>query len=112
MNLYEKALQSLKAAGLDATRPGEKVGRCSAPYVVAYDGGTQPISRATGYRVIGVMGLVPLGRRVELDPLLRTAGTALAELGMRPRGSPAGEAIDDAFRAHTQSIEYVAPCAL
>ena len=112
MALYDKALNARRTAGLDAYKPGEKVGKCTAPYVVAYDGGAIPQSRATGYRVIGVSAFVPLGQRPELDGLLRTAADALAGMGMRPRGSPGTEQVDDAFKAHVQTIEYTAPCAL
>lgn len=112
MTLYEKALAAVAAAGLDAAKPGEKIGPCKSPYVVVYNGGVIQASRVTGYRVIGAVAFVPLGRRTELDEMLQSAAAALAGIGMRPRGSPSAEGIDEAFKAHTLSTEYIAPCAL
>jgi len=112
MNLIDKAEAALKAAGLDVARPGQRTGLCKAPYAIVYDGGMEPVNRVAARRVVGVMLLVPLDRRDQLDPLVRTAQTALTALKLKPRGTPQGEALDEAFRARTQTIEYTALCAL
>lgn len=112
MALCDKAISAIKAAGLPVYRPGEKVGTCKESYIVVYDGGEIPITRVNGYRIVGVAAFAPIGRREEIEPMLKAADTALAGLRLRPRGSPAAEGIDDKYKAHTQSIEYMALCAL
>lgn len=112
MTLFDRAYSALAGAGLPVYHAAEKTGQCRAAYLVVYDGGMIPASRATGYRVIGVAAFAPIGKRDEIEPMLRAADAALKPLKLRPRGSPGAEGIDDAFRAHTQSTEYMAPCAL
>lgn len=110
--LYDRALAAVKAVIPETCKPGDKIGQCKAAYVVVYDGGMIPVSRATGYRVIGVSALVPKARHDELGPLLKTASAALATMGLKPRGSPGAEGVDPDYGACVQNIEYIAPCAL
>lgn len=112
MTLYDRAKQALENAGLTVERYGERVGKVTAPFVAIYDGGLISASRATGYQIIGVAAYAPIGHRDAIGPMLRDASAALAGIRMRPRGSPGAEGVDDNFKAHLQTIEYIAPCAL
>jgi hypothetical protein len=108
----ERARRALVDCGLAVKAPAEAIGPCKAPYLVVYDGGVAPSGRKVGLHIIGVAAFVPLERRAELEQLIQSAQAAMAKLDFIPRGSPAGEAIDEGFRAHTMSIEYAALRAL
>jgi hypothetical protein len=112
VTLYDRAKTALVGAGLTVERYGEHVGQAYTSYVAIYDGGVIPKSRATGYRIIGVAAYAPRGKREEIEPMLVAAGAALKAIKMTSRGSPSAEGFDDAFKAHFQTIEYVAPCAM
>jgi hypothetical protein len=112
VSLYDRAKEALEVAGLTVKRYGEHVGKATVSYIAIYDGGIIPKSRATGYRIIGVAAYAPLGKREEIEPMLTTADAAIRGIKMRSRGSPSAEGFDDAFKAHFQTIEYVAPCAM
>ena len=112
MTLYDRAKTALEAAGLTVARYGERTGKVTASFVAIYDGGSMPKNKVAGYKVIGVAAYAPHGKREEIDPLLKTASAALMGIQMKPRGSPGAEGFDDAFKAHVQTIEYIAPCAL
>jgi hypothetical protein len=112
VTLFDRAYNALAGAGLPVYRGAEKIGPCKSTYLVVYDGGMIPASKATGYRVIGVAAFAPIGKREEIEAALRAADVALAPLKMRPRGSRSAEGIDKEYKAPTQSTEYMAPCAL
>jgi len=108
----ERARQRLLSAGFTVCRPGEALGPCKAGYLVVYDGGQAPRTRAAFEQAVGVLACQPLGRQALLAPMLRQAQAVLIEAGLKPRGAPGPEAIDEGFRAHTQSMEFTALCAL
>jgi len=112
MSPLERARQALTSAGFAVYRPGEAVGPCKQGYLVVYDVGLTLKTRSTSERSVGVVACQPLGRQAELNPMLREVARQLAALGLKPRGSMGPEAIDEAFRAHTQSIEFTALCSL
>jgi len=112
MSPLERAFQALAGASIPAYRPGEAVGPCRRTYLVVFDGGLAPRTRATAERLVGVSAYVPLGRQAELEPALHEAALRLAAVGLKPRGSAGPEAIDEGFKAHTQSMEFAALCAL
>jgi hypothetical protein len=112
MNPVERARQALAGAGIPVYRPGEAVGPCRQAYLVVFDGGLAPRTRATAERIVGVIAFVPLGRQAELEPLIREAAQKLAGIGLKPRGSAGPEAIDEGFKAHAQTMEFGALCAL
>ena len=112
MSPVDRARQALTGAGFQVYRPAEAIGPCTQPYLLVYDAGLTPVNRALGSRAVGVAAYVPLGRQAQLAPTLCAAQNALAAAGLRPRGSLQGEGVDETFRAHTQSIELTALCAL
>lgn len=111
MSPFERALQALAGAGIPVYRPGEAVGPCRQAYLVVFDGGVAPRTRATAERLVGVSAFVPLGRQAELEPLIREVARRLTEIGLKPRGSAGPEAIDESFKAHAQTMEFAALCA-
>jgi hypothetical protein len=112
MSPLERAIQALEGAEFPVYRPGEAVGPCKKAYLVVYDGGLSPRTRATAERLVGVGAYVPLGRQAELEQVLRKAARRLTAAGLKPRGAAGPEAIDEGFKAHTQTMEFAALCAL
>ena len=110
MNPLERAREALSGAGIPAYRPGEAVGPCRQAYLVVFDGGLALGTRMTAEHLVGVSAFVPLGRQAELEPALREAARRLQAVGLRPRGSAGPEAVDDGFKAHTQTMEFAALC--
>lgn len=112
MSPVERARQALLDAGYVVYRPGEALGVCRAVYLVVFDGGTAGTIGAGVKRAVGVMACAPLGQSNALFGMLSGAAAALAPLKMKPRGAAGPESVDEAFRAHTQTIEFVALCAM
>ncbi len=112
MSPLNRAHQALSDAGLSAYRPGEAAGPCKAAYLVVYDAGLTPLLKGQALRAVGVAAFAPLGQQEALAAMLSAASEALRALGLRPRGAAGPEGIDEAFRAHTQSLEFTALCAM
>lgn len=112
MSPAERARRALSDAGFSVFRPGEAMGPCKEAYLVVFDGGLTPAGRSGVQRAVGVAAYAPLGRQQELFPMLNAASAALNAEGLKPRGGLQPEAIDEAFRAHTQSAEFTALCAV
>ena len=112
MSPVERARRALSDAGYAVYRPGEALGPCRAAYLVVFDGGTAGAAGGGVKRAVGVMACAPLGQPAALFGMLTGAAAALAPLGMKPRGAAGPENVDEAFRAHTQTIEFVALCAM
>ena len=112
MSPVERVRQILKGAGFTVYRPGEALGPCKDGYLVVYDAGLTARNRVAAERAVGVIACQPLGRHEALDPMLNKARALLIEAGLKPRGSAGPEAIDEGFRAHTQSLEFTALCAM
>ncbi len=111
MSPTERARRALSRAGFTVARPGEALGVCKAAYLVVFDGGTTPLTRAGALSTVGVAAYVPLGHEAELAPLLVGVSDALIKEGLTARGAAQPEAVDEAFRAHTQTVEFTALCA-
>ena len=111
MILSERARRALSRVGFTVTRPGEALGVCKAPYLVVFDGGTTPLNRAGALSTVGVAAYVPLGRQGELEPMLLHVRAALENEGLTASGVAQPEAVDEAFRAHTQTMEFSVLCA-
>ena len=122
MSPIERALEALagiygsgeaaQGAQIPVYRPGEAIGPCKQVCLVVYDGGLSPRTRATAEWLVGVSAYVPLGRHVELEPIIREAARRLTNVGLKPRGSAGPETIDEGFRAHVKTMEFTALCAL
>lgn len=112
MSPVERARCALSGAGYTVYRPGEAQGTCRGAYLVVFDGGTAASSGGGMKRAVGVTACAPLGQSDALFDMLSGATAALAPLGMKPRGAAGPEGVDEAFRAHTQTIEFVALCAM
>jgi hypothetical protein len=112
MSPLERARQALQNAGLSVYRPGEAAGPCKAAYLVVYDAGWTPLQKGQALRAVGVAAFAPLGQQQVLAPMLSAASGALRARGLAPRGAAGPEGIDEGFRAHTQSLEFTALCAM
>ena len=112
MSPVERARGALLGAGYAVYRPGEALGPCRDAYLVVFDGGTAGAAGGGVKRAVGVTACAPLGQSDALFDMLSGATAALAPLGMKPRGAAGPEGVDESFRAHTQTIEFVALCAM
>lgn len=102
---------ALSAAGIETHDPGERPGICTSPYVVVRSGGTYAyaVSGRVGYTLIEVHGYVPLPQYAALDALMRRVMAVLAPLApdLRPTGSQELHTINDKFKAHESTVEYM-----
>ena len=108
---YSDIIHTLSDAGLDVALPGAKQDVCTSPYVVVQDAGTYPFAGAPalGYSLFTVHCYVPLRAYRQLPILIESVKSALAALApdLRPTGDSGVHLINDKFRAHEGSVQYV-----
>ena len=108
---YLNIIDELSEAGIDVAFHGAKQDICIAPYVVVQKMGTFPYaqSNALGYSLYSVHCYVPLYGYELLDNLIERVKAALKclEPDLRPLGSESAHLINDKFRAHEGSIQYM-----
>ena len=108
---YSAITAALSAAGIDVLLPGAKPDVCLAPYVVVQRLGTFPFaaSRDVGYSPVAVHCFVPLGCYHSLAPLAEAVRSALRPLepDLRPSGEESAHFINDKFRAHAVTLQFV-----
>ena len=108
---YNDILETLSAAGIEVHFPGAKPEICNSPYVVVQDFGTYDYaqSRRLGYTLIEVHCYVPVGRYPLLDTLVGQVRAALSALSpdLRPTGRESVHIVNDRFRAHECTVEYM-----
>lgn len=111
MDAIERIRDTLKAAGLSVYKPGQCPDVCQAKYIVAKPGGTYPFaaSNKVGFTLATVFLYVPLDKHEELEPLSAQVQTLLKPLQsqVRPTGNISPDIIEDLYRAHSRSIEYM-----
>lgn len=109
--IYSDITDRLCSAGIDVALPGARSGLCSAPYAVVQHSGTfrYAASRRLGYSLITVHCYVPLFRYDQLDILIRKVKSALKSLepDLRYQGTLSPHIINDNFRAHEASLQYI-----
>lgn len=114
MDMAKRVYRQLKTVGVDAYLPGQKQGKCTAPYALVRNGGVYPQSRTTGMRIIIISCYAPIGRATDLIEL--TASVRAAMLGLkrdiRPTGNETEQTINIEYEAHETAIEYAALCAI
>lgn len=108
---YQDIKNALAAAGIDVRLPGAKPGICKEPYVVVQENGTYPYAAfyRLGYTLITVHCYVPLQRYTDLEALVSRVKAALVPLSpdLRPTGNRGIDSINDTFKAHESSVEYM-----
>lgn len=111
--MLEKILRAIRAAGLAVYLPGQKDGRCTAPYVVVADAGVTPTGKTTGVRVFYVTACVPIGAPLKMAATMAAAKEALRALpGLRDTGEVSGEDIDEEAQCRWVSAAYHAMVSL
>ena len=108
---YSDITSALSAAGIDVKLPGAKRDVCLAPYVVVQRLGTYPFagSRDVGYSLAAVHCFVPLGSYPSLALLAELVKAALRPLApdLRQSGEESAHFINDRFRAHAVTLQFV-----
>lgn len=108
---YDDILTALHAAGVRVYHPGARSGICTAPYAVVQNFGTYPYaqSRRLGYTLLTVHCYAPVGQYAALEALAAQVRDALAPLApdLRPTGNEGIHTINDSFRAHECTVEYL-----
>lgn len=111
MDGFERIRDTLKTAGLLVYDPGKCPDVCQAQYLVVKPGGTYPFARTNklGYTLATVFLFVPLAKYEELEPLAVQVQTLLKPLQsqVRPTGNISPDIIEDVYRAHSRTIEYM-----
>ncbi len=110
MTCYE-VTAALAAAGISVYYPAAKQEICREPYVVVQNGGTYRYASSDrlGYSLVAVHCFVPVGRYPLLDRLVGQVREALAPLSpdLRPTGRESAHIVNDRFRAHECTVEYL-----
>lgn len=110
MDAREIAKGVLMAAGLLVYDPGEHIGECKAPYVVLRYTGTYASiqSRHVGSETLEARCYVPLAQYSALKPLKQQVKKALRPLAkqLRPNGHEGADTIEEAYKAHSATVEY------
>lgn len=108
---YSDIINTLSNADIDVALPAAKQGICTSPYVVVQSSGTYPyaISRSLCYSLVTVRCFVPLNSYQLLDTLVRSVSDALAPLApdLRATGNQSLHSVNDKFRAHECSVQYL-----
>lgn len=108
---YINILDELAGAGIDVAFPGAKQGICAAPYVVVQNMGTHRFAQSDGlgYSLYEVHCYVPLADYRLLPLLIERVKAALQPLApdLRPVGDERVHLINDRFRAHEGSVQYL-----
>lgn len=108
---YSDITDALSRADIDVALPGARQGVCVSPYAVVQKTGTYRYASSPrlGYTVITVHCYVPLGCYGQLDILIGRVKAALRTLSpdLRPSGSEGIHLINDHFRAHESSVQYM-----
>lgn len=108
---YWDIFETLSDAGIDVALPGAKQDICTFPYAVVQDAGTYPyaLSPELGYTLITVHCYAPLGSYRQLAILIERVKAALRTLApdLRPSGKDGVHIINDKFRAHEGSVQYI-----
>ena len=108
---YWDIFETLSDAGIDVALPGIKQDICTFPYAVVQMSGTYPyaVSPGLGYTLITVHCYAPLNGFRQLGMLIERVKNALKGLepDLRPTGNDGVQLINDKFRAHEGSVQYM-----
>ena len=108
---YDDTMTALAGAGIAVKYPGAKPGVCTSPYVVVQGFGTYPYAQSThlGYTLIEIHCYAPIGNYPALPLLISQVKAALAPLAadLRPTGSEGIHDINDTFKAHHGTVQYM-----
>lgn len=108
---YDNIKSALAEAGIAVRFPGVKQDICTFPYVVVQNSGTYPyaVSNGLGYTLFTVHCFAPLNGYPLLDTLIESVKDALRALepDLRPTGNDGVHLINDKFRAHEGSVQYM-----
>ncbi len=106
-----EVMAALAAAGISVYYPAAKQEICREPYAVVQNGGTYRYASSdrVGYSLVTVHCYVPVGRYPLLDILVGQVRTALSALSpdLRPTGRESVHIVNDRFRAHECTVEYM-----
>ena len=108
---YDDIMTALAGAGIAVKHPGAKQGVCSSPYAVVQNYGTYPYAQSThlGYTLIEIHCYAPIGNYPALPLLISQVKAALAPLAadLRPTGGEGTHDINDTFKAHHGTVQYM-----
>ena len=108
---YSDMITQLSRAGIEVALPGYRTGICTSPYVVVQNNGTYRFAQspALGYTLFTVHCYVPLYGYEQLERLIERVKSALKPLepDLRPAGNEGVFQINDSFKAHEGSVQYM-----
>ena len=108
---YDDIMTALAGAGIDVRYPGAKQGICNSPYVVVQDYGTYPYAQSAhlGYKLIEIHCYAPIVNYPALPQLIAQVKAALVPLAadLRPTGGEDTHDINDTFKAHHGTVQYM-----
>ena len=108
---YSDIVNTLCGSGIDVALPGARQGICTSPYVVVQNTGTYRYAQSAGlgYTLITVHCYAPLYGYEQLDRLIQSVRSALDSLrpDLRFAGGEGIHMINDKFRAHEGSVQYM-----
>lgn len=99
----------LKNKGYDVYAPAQKVGECTAPYlVIKNDGSYQHVNFTTDRDMYAIYCYVPKLKYSELEPLVQRVKRDMRELYpmFQVYGQQLASFYDDEVKAHYITIEY------
>lgn len=107
---WEQLFLFLKNKGFSVYSPGQKIGKCTEPYIVIkYDGSTQHLNYSTDDDTYTIYCYVPKLKYSLLDSLIQSVKQAMKDF--RPQfifsGYIAGSIYEEEIEAHVTSIEYL-----
>ena len=101
---YDDIMTALAGAGIAVQYPGAKPGICTSY-------GTYPYAQSThlGYTLIEIHCYAPIGNYPALPLLISQVKAALAPLAadLRPTGGEGTHDINDTFKAHHGTVQYM-----
>mgnify|MGYP003369504319 CR=1 FL=1 len=106
---WEQVYLFLKEKGFSIFSPGQKIGKCTEPYIVLkYDGAVQHMTYSTDDDIYTILCYVPKLKYSLLDGLIQSVRKAMKEF--HPQliitGNVSGSVYEEEIEAHVSSIEY------
>ena len=108
--VWERAYLHLKSKSVDVYSPGQHRGKCTSPYVVVKNNGTNGFegSNKIGSQSLDIITYYPATNYSGIEPYTGQIQDFLKELKqyIRPTGNVTPIILDNSVNGYTQTIEY------
>ena len=106
-DMWKRIFRHLVSEGFDVYPPGKHEGECSSYYLVLNDGGSGKVIGG-GYKLFNISLYVPLNEYSEIEGYANHIKRSMKKLlFLRHSGNDTPIIINEKFKAHEQTLEYI-----